>query len=132
LASEKQIAANRRNAKKSTGPKTAAGRLTSSRNAFRYGLSLPLTPDAEELAKAESILQMSVPAAADEARVLAATEMVQAELVLTRVGAIRNTMWAELDPASGDLDPLRRLAALDRYEARARTRRRRASRKLQT
>jgi hypothetical protein len=42
-----------------------------------------------------------------------------------RLGAIRNTMWAELDPALGNLDPLRRLAALDRYEARALTRRRR-------
>jgi hypothetical protein len=30
---------------------------------------------------------------ADEGRVLAATEMVQAELVLTRVDAIRNTMY---------------------------------------
>ena len=49
---------------------------------------------------------------------LATTEMVQPELVLKRVGAIRTTMLAELDPASGDLDQLRRLAALDRYEAR--------------
>ena len=31
MASEKQIAANRANAQKSTGPKTAAGRLKSSR-----------------------------------------------------------------------------------------------------
>jgi hypothetical protein len=132
LASEKQIAANRRNAKKSTGPKTAAGRLTSSRNSFRYGLSLPLTFDASELAKADRMLQMLVPDPADEERVQAATEMVLAELVLTRVGAIRTTMLAELDPASGDFDDLRRLTALDRYEARALTRRRRASRKLQS
>jgi hypothetical protein len=54
---------------------------------------------------------------------LATTEMVQPELVLKRVGAIRTTMLAELDPASDDLDRLRRLAALDRYEARALARR---------
>jgi hypothetical protein len=69
---------------------------------------------------------------ADEKRVLAATEMVQAELALKRVCTIRTTMLAELDPASGDLDRLRRLAALDRYEARALTKRWRASRKLQS
>ena len=131
MASEKQIAANRRNAKKSTGPKTAAGRLTSSRNSFRYGLSLPLTFEVAESAKAERMLQMLVSDLVDEERVRAATEMAQAALELRRVGAIRTTMLAELDPASGDLDQLRRLAALDRYEARALTRRRRASRKLQ-
>jgi hypothetical protein len=48
-----------------------------------------------------------------------------------RVNAIRNTMLAKLDPASVDLAELRRLAALDRYEARALTRRRRPSRNLQ-
>jgi hypothetical protein len=101
LASEEQIAANRRNAKKSTGPKTAAGRLTSSRNSFRYGLSLPLTFEVAESAKAERMLQMLVSDLADEERVQAATEMAQAELELRRVGAIRTTMLAELDPASG-------------------------------
>ena len=39
LATEKQIAANRANAKRSTGPRTAAGKLKSSRNAYRHGLS---------------------------------------------------------------------------------------------
>jgi hypothetical protein len=39
MASEKQIAANRANAQKSTGPKTAAGRSKAGRNAFWHGLS---------------------------------------------------------------------------------------------
>lgn len=34
-----QLSANRRNAKKSTGPKTAAGRAVASRNALRHGLT---------------------------------------------------------------------------------------------
>ncbi|MDH3890514.1 MAG: hypothetical protein OEV49_05470 [candidate division Zixibacteria bacterium] len=36
--SEKQIAANRRNAKKSTGPKSVNGKAASSRNAIKHGL----------------------------------------------------------------------------------------------
>ena len=36
--------ANRRNALKSTGPKTALGRKTSALNATRHGLSVPLPP----------------------------------------------------------------------------------------
>lgn len=39
MASEAQIAANRRNARKSTGPKTDAGRAVASRNALRHGLT---------------------------------------------------------------------------------------------
>jgi hypothetical protein len=48
MASEKQIAANRANAEKSTGPRTAAGKLKSSRNAFRHGLSRLLLSDPIE------------------------------------------------------------------------------------
>jgi hypothetical protein len=56
MASEKQIAANRANAKRSTGPKTAAGKLRSSREAFRHGLSGPLPPDSTTSAKVDSIV----------------------------------------------------------------------------
>jgi len=39
MASERQIAANRRNALLSSGPKTKAGKRASSRNALRHGLT---------------------------------------------------------------------------------------------
>ncbi|HXP30685.1 MAG TPA: hypothetical protein VN832_06320 [Stellaceae bacterium] len=39
MASEAQIAANRRNAGRSTGPKTAAGRSVAAQNALRHGLT---------------------------------------------------------------------------------------------
>jgi hypothetical protein len=38
MATKKQIAANRRNAKKCTGPKTPEGKAASSMNALRHGL----------------------------------------------------------------------------------------------
>ncbi len=53
MTSQKQIEANRRNAKKSTGPKTAAGKLNSSRNALKNGKysksQSPVEPTAEEM-----------------------------------------------------------------------------------
>jgi hypothetical protein len=39
MTTEKQIAANRENAKKSTGPKTVEGKRKARRNAFRHGLA---------------------------------------------------------------------------------------------
>ncbi len=39
MASEKQIAANRANSQKSTGPRTAEGKTISSRNAVQHGLT---------------------------------------------------------------------------------------------
>ena len=39
MATDKQIAANRQNAKKSTGPRTETGKRRSRRNAFRHGLT---------------------------------------------------------------------------------------------
>ena len=46
--SAKKIKANRRNAKKSTGPKTAAGKAKSSRNAEKYGLFSNMISPREE------------------------------------------------------------------------------------
>ena len=38
MATKRQIAANRRNARKSTGPRTPDGKAQSSRNAVRHGI----------------------------------------------------------------------------------------------
>jgi hypothetical protein len=58
MASERQIAANRRNALKSTGPRTTAGKLRASANALRHGLAASplrqhaLFPEIKVMAKA--------------------------------------------------------------------------------
>jgi hypothetical protein len=41
MATERQKAANRRNARKSTGPRWNGGKRRASRNSFRHGLSRP-------------------------------------------------------------------------------------------
>ena len=75
MAAEKQMRANRENAKKSTGPKTEVGRAKSSRNALRHGLSLPMTFDAKTSAKADRIKQMLVAEEDGEAQRTAALEL---------------------------------------------------------
>jgi hypothetical protein len=130
MATERQIAANRANAQKSTGPRTAAGRLKSSRNAFRHGLSLPLLLDGKTAAKADAIGRALTPDQASEQQRVAATEVAQAQLELLRIRVVRAELMAMIDLASGNLERLQRLAALDRYERFAHTKRRRASHKL--
>jgi len=52
MTSEKQKAANRANAQKSTGPRTANGRARSAQNALRHGLTATtsILPDEDEAA----------------------------------------------------------------------------------
>jgi hypothetical protein len=45
MTSTRQIWSNRANARSSTGPKTAKGRVRSARNPLRHGLSLPVLSD---------------------------------------------------------------------------------------
>lgn len=130
MATEKQIRANRANAKKSTGPKTAAGRLMSSRNAVRHKLSVPL-PDDVTTATTEVLVRLLVRDNTNEVQLAAATEIAVAQQELLRIRAVRTEMAARIhDLASADIETLRRLAALDRYERLALTKRRRASKRL--
>jgi hypothetical protein len=43
MASERQIEANRRNARNSTGPRSRSGKKRASANAFRHGLTKPIS-----------------------------------------------------------------------------------------
>ena len=54
-----------------------------------------------------------------------------APLDLIRIGRFRQEMLATMDLATATPKQLQRLLAIDRYESRARTRRRRASARLE-
>jgi hypothetical protein len=127
MASEKQIAANRANAMRSRGPKTAAGRLKSSRNAFLHGLSGPVRSDPVTSAKIDAIAHALAGEDAAEDRLTSATDFAGAQLVMLRIRSTRTELLAKIDPNDNNLQELRRLAALDRYERYALTNRRRAS-----
>jgi hypothetical protein len=128
MATERQIAANRANAKRSSGPRTAAGKFKSSRNSFRHGLSLPRDPAASETL--ETVTRtLAGDGASDEQRASAA-EFSQAQLELLQIRKVRAELMAVINIGSRDPQELRRLAALDRYERVAHTKRRRAARNL--
>ncbi len=132
MATEKQIAANRENAKRSTGPKTVAGRLMSSRNAYRHGFSCPLPFDPATLAKVDAFAHALVGKEANEASLISASDFAEAQLELSRIRATRTALIAKIEFVETDKQELRRLLALDRYERYAHTRRRRAARKTST
>jgi hypothetical protein len=60
MATEKQIAANRKNAMWSTGPRTEVGKRRSRRNALRHGLTAETVIEVLEDAKAYKALQRKI------------------------------------------------------------------------
>lgn len=130
MATEKQIRANRENAKRSTGPKSLAGRLKSSRNALRHGLSIPAAADLPSGTQAYSLMELLTPEGASQPQRLAALEMAQAQAQLLRVTTVRKALLETLDLQSPSFGQVRRLAALERYECRAHRQRRRAADRL--
>jgi len=72
MATQKQIEANRRNARRSTGPKTPGGKDRSARNALKQGLRSSLavipgeSPEDYEARRALHQRSPRIPAPADE------------------------------------------------------------------
>ena len=127
MASDKQIAANRANAKKSTGPEPPAGRAKSSRNAYRHGLSVPMQPDPQAV---EAVALAIAGETAGEVELHAARALAGAQFELKRIRATRlAALPTDLDRV---LDPraLSGLCGFDRYERLALSRRKAALRWL--
>ncbi len=130
MASDKQIAANRANSRKSTGPRTAAGRWKSSRNAYRHGLSLPITWDSQAQAEIEAVAQAIAGEPAGEDQLQAAKAIAEAQFDLKRIRATRTAATPSVLDELPDSKVLTGLCALDRYERLARARRKLAIRRF--
>src|SRR5258708_4695340 len=136
MASDRQIAANRNNAKRSTGPRSQAGREAARRNALRHGLAIAIEADPafqDQIQKLATALALSSGMQNVDER---AREAAGAELDLLRIRQIRAWLFKSLyfganDATSGSLAELNdKLAKLERYERRAFSRRKRAMREM--
>jgi hypothetical protein len=114
MASNRPIEANRSNAKRSTGPKTATGKAKSSRNALRHGFARSRTGDGHEV----SVLAAELSIALERHAATIATDLAGSRLQLLRIRLVRHGMLAALleAPAEGSLDKIQRL---ERYERAA-------------
>jgi hypothetical protein len=95
LTSERKIAANRANARASTGPQTTRGRARAARNALRHALSLPvgsipaLSEDVETLAR-----EIAGPGANAATQELA-RRVAEAQIDLRRVRHVRHQFLSD-------------------------------------
>jgi hypothetical protein len=132
VTSAAKIRANRRNARKSTGPRTRAGKAAVARNALRHGLTIPVLADptlAREVVDAARVIETSVTGAeADETGHDLACRIAEAMIDLRRVKLAKLPLVAALDANPCDRDAVMALSRLDRYEGRAFARRNRAIR----
>jgi hypothetical protein len=104
MTTERQRAANRTNAKKSSGPKSSAGRNRSSQNARRHGLTAP--PPWDDVAKWYRTILDNPGATPDpmarEAPLRAALRLAEAEARLEQAWREEGAFF--LDPDPGGID----------------------------
>jgi hypothetical protein len=109
MASERQIAANRRNARASTGPRSASGKNRAGRNALRHGLTRRLS--GAEFARAVDALARQIAGArADKITIELAHDAAAAALELARVRQVRVAL-VERVAALGRFDVPKRFAS---------------------
>jgi hypothetical protein len=134
MPTDRQIAANRANARRSTGPRTAAGRARASRNALRHGLAQPPPSDPALAAQVAALTALLIepiePHVTDAAACLShpilAAQFAEAQLELIRIRSARVAAIAAIYRARFDAALVGRLRSFERYERLARARRGRA------
>ena len=92
MTSERQRAANRANAAKSTGPRTKAGRAKASQNAWRHGLATALRSEPGIDEEIERIAHAIVVEAGRPDLIEYARRIAEAEIDLRRVQRARETL----------------------------------------
>jgi len=140
MATERQIAANRRNGRSSTGPRSQAGKARSRRNARTHGLTARLILSSEREASIETLARDIVGDATGFSSLAAARAAAQAECDLGQIRQIKAKLielvvsktMPTCDPEMAQTvqQALRQLVAIDRYERSVVARRQRAIKAL--
>jgi hypothetical protein len=123
MTSLRKIYSNRRNARRSTGPRTAAGKARSARNGRRHGLSRPSWIDLATMRQIEAHTRLILGERVDAEHRLHAMRAALAQVEIERVRQAKAEALGQTLTASDPAGPIRRAASLDRYERRARSRR---------
>ena len=89
MANERQIAANRRNARKSTGPRSSAGKRRTNRNSYRHGLTASVTLSTERIQHIERLARKIAGKATDVVILNRARDAAQAELELAQIRRVK-------------------------------------------
>jgi hypothetical protein len=109
MASERQIAANRRNARNRTGPRSTSGRKRASQNAFRHGLTKRIS-SAEFDRQAETLARQIAGDSEDKITIELARDAAEAVLELARVRRVKVAL-IERVTALGRFDVPKRFAS---------------------
>jgi hypothetical protein len=132
MTSPAKVRANRRNALRSTGPRSPAGKAIAARNSRRHGLTVPVLAEPSLAREAVDLARMiersEIDREADAAGHMLACRIAEAMIDLKRVRLAKHPFAAALDADPGDHDTLAQLWRLDRYERYALGRRKRAIR----
>lgn len=103
MVSKRKISANRANAKRSTGPRSAEGKAATSRNALRHGLATPLTRVGtvqDEVREVASCILKSFNGQGDLAL---AMRIAEAQIDLNRVRLARENAFNRTMPETSSL-----------------------------
>jgi hypothetical protein len=106
MTSEAQVAANRRNATKSTGPRSARGKNRVSRNALRHGLSLGLGHAEQWNKDLDQHARELANGCSDQITLGYARITAEADLELARIRRLKTNLVVHVT-AFGALDPPR-------------------------
>jgi hypothetical protein len=96
MATERQIAANRRNAARSTGPRTTAGKKSSSANAYRHGLTARQGLIASDAQDIEELAAKLVGDRQNRVALQWARTAAEAEVALLRIRRLRSVLIQEI------------------------------------
>jgi serine phosphatase RsbU (regulator of sigma subunit) len=122
MASEKQISANRANALKGHGPRSAGGKARSSRNATRHGLAANIWKQASAVRSIEQLTQLFRADGHSEQKArLAAVAEYQTKAIRNVRCRIGEQIFEAADVRGSEetlVKNLRRLQSIDRYERR--------------